>query len=158
MKSHFSPKSILVLCEGNHCRSPIAEGLFLAELQRQGMRVESAGLGAQDGVPPHPEAVRILADRGIDISALRSRQVTPAMALAADLILVMDADQIRWCGSLAPSARGRIFLLGRWLPPERREIADPFQQGPEAFRRAFDLIREAVASWLPHLIHPIKHT
>jgi protein-tyrosine phosphatase len=92
-----------------------------------------------------------MADRGIDISGFRSRQVTAAMALAADLILVMDEEQKKWCGALAPSSRGRIYLLGGWLPPDRREISDPFGRGPEAFLLAMNLIQQSVATWQRHL-------
>ena len=129
----------------------MAEGLFQAELGDTGIRIESAGLAAPDGVPPHAEAIRLMAGLGIDIRGILSRQVTPAMALAADLILVMDARQKHWCGEVVPSARGRIFLLGAWLPPARRDIEDPFRRGPEAFLQAFELIQEAVAAWLRHL-------
>jgi protein-tyrosine phosphatase len=138
-----------VLCEGNHCRSPIAEGLFRAALPA--LRIESAGLAAKEGCPPHAEALRLMAGQGIDISACRSRQVTPALALEAELILVMDQAQKDWCGALAPSARGRIQLLGCWLPPGQREIPDPFGGEPEVFAVAFDLIQRSVAAWREHL-------
>ena len=145
----FSPGFILVLCEGNHCRSPIAEGLLRAELG-PGIRVESAGLAAQEGCPPHPEAVRLMAEHGIDITGCRSRSLTPALALEADLILVMDEEQKRWCAAQVPSARGRIHLLGCWLPSGRREIADPFGRDTGAFQSAFELIRQSVVSWRSH--------
>jgi len=127
----------------------MAEGM-LREAFGDDIRVESAGLGAQEGRPPHPEAVRLMAEHGIDIAGCRSRQVTPAMALAAGLILVMDEAQKRWCGALVPSARGRIQLLGRWLPPGDQEISDPYGKEPEAFTAAFDRIRRSVAAWRGH--------
>jgi len=142
--------SILVLCEGNHCRSPIAAGL-LAHLLGPGHRVESAGLAAREGCPPHPEAVRLMAALGIDISGHAGRTLTPGMALAADLILVMDRAQKDWCEGLVPSARGRVFLLGHWQTPEPVEIADPFGQPREGFLAAFEAIRHGVSGWLPHL-------
>ena len=74
------------------------------------------------------------------------------MALAADLILVMDRAQKDWCEGLVPSARGRVFLLGHWQTPGPVEIADPFQRRPrEAFLAAFEAIRQCVSGWLPHL-------
>lgn len=146
----FSPKSILVLCEGNHCRSPIAEGL-LRQALGPSIQVGSAGLGALDGIPPHPEAVRLAAALGVDISDQRSRRLTPSLALGHDLILVMEQAQKDWCGALAPSARGRIFLLGAWLPPDRREIGDPFGRDPEAFREAAERIQQGVQAWRKHL-------
>ena len=150
MSKLFSPKFILVLCEGNHCRSPIAEGLLRSELG-PGIRVESAGLAAREGIPPHPEATRLMAGLGIDIGGHRSRSVTSTLALEADLILVMDEEQKNWCAALVPSTRGRVQLLGRWLPPGSREIADPFGKEAAAFLAAFDLIRQSVGEWRSHL-------
>lgn len=150
MKSLLSPRFILVLCEGNLCRSPIAEGLLRAGLGLS-IRVESAGLAAREGMPPHPEAVRLLAEHGIDIRGHRSRSLTPAMALEADLILVMDEGQKAWCGARVPATRGRIHLLGCWLPAGSQEIADPFGREPEAFMTAFKLIQRSAVAWRDHL-------
>ncbi|MBI4913940.1 MAG: low molecular weight phosphotyrosine protein phosphatase [Acidobacteria bacterium] len=145
----FALRRILVLCEGNHCRSPIAEALLRASLP--GVAVESAGLGALEGHPADAEALRLLAERGLDHGAHRGRQFTPAMALEADLVFVMDRDQKEACEALVPAARGRVFLLGHWLAPERREIPDPFRRGPEAFRATLEHIEQSVAAWLPRL-------
>ena len=143
-------RSILVLCEGNYCRSPMAEYLLRASLGPQ-VVVESAGLGALHGASAAPEARTLMAERGLDISAHRARQLTTQSALAADLILVMDRRQKARCESMVPSARGRIFLLGHWLPDGRQEIADPYRRGPEAFRTALNHIDHAVTAWLPRL-------
>ncbi len=128
----------------------MAEGLLRAELG-PGIIVSSAGLGAPEGWEPHPEAARLMAEQGIDIGGHRSRQVSEALALGADLILVMETPQETWCQTLFPSARGRVRLLGCWLDPGSREIADPFGKGPEAFRLACEQIREAVSAWKTHL-------
>jgi len=143
-------KSILVLCEGNHCRSPIAAGLLRRALG-SGFRVESAGLAAMVGLPPHPEAIRLMAARGIDISGGLGCPLTPDLALAADLILVMDPGQKDWCEAVAPSARGRVFLLGHWRKPAPVAIADPLGGGPEAFLAAFETINQCVSDWVPQL-------
>lgn len=149
----FTPRSILVLCEGNHCRSPIAEGLLKAGLEPR-IRVASAGLGAQDGYAPHSEAIRLMAERGIDITRYRSQQLTPAIALAADLILVMERTQKEWCEAMVPSTRGRVFLLGCWLPPGQQEIPDPLHKPREAFARAFENILRSVTVWNDQLSAP----
>jgi protein-tyrosine phosphatase len=145
------PKTILVLCEGNHCRSPLAVALLRRALG-PGFTVESAGLAALDGIPAHPEAARLAAAHHLDLSGHASRQLTPAMALGADLILVMDRGQKAWCEAQAPSVRGRVFLLGQWRQPAPAEIADPHQLGPEAFRAAFETIHQCVADWIPRLL------
>ncbi len=151
MASDPSIRSILVLCEGNHCRTPIAEALLKSRLG-SAIRVSSAGLMALVGQPADPEAVRLMTAQGIDISSHRGQQVTPEMACEADLILVMDSKQKEWCTQVVPSARGRIFLLGHWLSVPPCEIADPFRQDREAFQRAFEDIQRSVSAWVPHLI------
>lgn len=143
-------RHILVVCEGNHCRAPMAEGLLRALLPPD-VQVASAGLCALVGQPADPEAQRLMAGAGLDISGHRGRQLTCDMATGADLILVMDESQKAWCGLMCPSALGRIFLLGHWQPAASREIQDPFQRGPEAFRAAFEHIRLTVSDWPPRL-------
>lgn len=155
LKSIPAFRSVLVLCEGNHCRSPIAEALLRASLGDE-VHVESAGLGALIGSPADPEAQRMMAAIGVDISRHRGRQVTVAMLLAADLILVMDKLQKDWCEEMAPSTRGRIFLLGHWLAPNQQEIRDPFRQGPEAMQHALDVINHSIVSWLPHMASNLR--
>ena len=157
MRTLRNIESILVLCEGNHCRSPIAEGLLRATLGPE-IRVESAGLKAIEGHPAHPEVLRLMAERGIDLSAHRSRQLTPSMALSANLILVMDQQQKDWCNQMAPSTRGRVFLLGQWLPSAPRDIADPLFQNPEAFRLALDIIQRSIEGWLPRIARNQKRS
>jgi len=143
-------KSILIVCEGNHCRSPIAEALLGSALGPE-FRVSSAGLTALAGLPADIEAIRLMGERGFDLSRHRGRQITPAMALSSDLILVMEHTQKEWCERVVPSTRGRIFLLGHWVATPPLEIADPFRRGPDAFRQAFDSITHSVAAWLQRL-------
>lgn len=146
-----------MLCEGNHCRSPIAEGLFRAGLG-PGFRVESAGLAALEGYAPHPQAIRLMAEQGQNITGLRGHQVTEAQALAADLILVMDHQQKAWCERFAPSIKGRVFLLGHWLQPGGQEIPDPIDDPACLFEPAFALILQAVTAWSTHLLATSRST
>lgn len=90
-------------------------------------------------------------ERGLDISRHRGRQITPAMVLGSDLILVMEERQKAECERMAPSARGRVFLLGHWRPPAAREIPDPFRKGPHAYRKALEQISQSVVDWIPRL-------
>jgi protein-tyrosine phosphatase len=143
--------SILVVCDGNYCRSPLGKALLQAAVGGE-KRVESAGLTALEGYPPHPLVQQIAAERGLDLAGDRGRQLTLPMALAADLILVMEERQKADCERLAPSARGRLYLLGHWRPPAQREIPDPAQGGPEAIFRSLEQISRAVADWVPHLV------
>ena len=145
-------RHVLVVCEGNHCRGPMAEGLLRTVLPPE-ITVESAGLNGLEGYPADPEARRLMAETGLDITAHGGRRLTPEMALAADLILVMDLPQKAQCQQMIPSALGRIFLLGHWRSSPSQEIPDPFRQGPQAFRAVFESIRQSVSDWLPRLTH-----
>lgn len=141
-----------MVCEGNHCRSPIGEAL-LKEGLGPAFRVRSAGLAALEGAPAAREVERLMTGAGLDITQHRGSQLTAAMALETDLILVMDDEQKDDLERAVPSVRGRIYLLGHWLPAPDHQIADPFRKGDAAYRTAFDHIQRAVAGWLPHLIH-----
>ncbi|MHB1764990.1 MAG: low molecular weight protein-tyrosine-phosphatase [Gammaproteobacteria bacterium] len=143
---------LTVLCAGNICRSPMAWGLFRADpdLARLGIAVASAGLMAEVGSPPAALAVRVLAERGIDIRAHRAQQVTEAGLREADCILVMESWQRKWIGQRWPALTGRVFLLGHW---GNFEIADPYDREIAVFRATCAEIERGVREWVPHLVH-----
>lgn len=145
-----APRHVLVICEGNHCRSPIAEALLRREIG-EGVAVSSAGLGALLGEPAHAEAQAWASARGMDLSPHRGRAFTPEVALAAELILVMDQGQKRACEHLVPSVRGRVFLLGQWLPQAEQAIPDPIGGAPADHGRAYDLIQRCIGPWAARL-------
>ena len=134
---------VLVLCEGNICRSPMAQGLLAAALPNA--QVHSAGLGALVGMPADETAVRLMNDRGIDISAHRAQQVSRSLCTQADLVLVMDTEQRQRLEGMYPQARGRVFRLGEHL---KRDIPDPYRQPEMAFRDALLLIDHGAREWL----------
>lgn len=106
--------TILVVCTGNICRSPIAEG-FLRQLLHdrgiEGISVESAGVSGLRGYPADPEAVRAAAEQEVDISNHRARRVNRAMLDRADLVMAMTAEQRDAAIGQVPDATGRTFTL-----------------------------------------------
>lgn len=142
---------ILVVCVGNICRSPMAEALLQNAFIQSGkteQSVSSAGLGALAGYQADPIARQLIAEKGLDISAHRARQLTDEMLHQADLILVMETWQKVTIEKCSPSARGKIFRLGKW---DKIDINDPYQKNLSEFIKALKLIEQGVAQWMAKL-------
>lgn len=148
-------RNLLVLCEGNHCRSPLAAALLAKALGDRGagpFTVASAGLHALTGAPADAEITRLAREMGVDLDSHRGQNLEPGMALGADLIFVMDAPQKARLFDRLPATRGRVFLLGHWLRDGEQEIPDPFKRGPEAMAASARHIQAAVQAWMPRLL------
>jgi len=141
-------KSILVVCVGNICRSPMAEALLRNRLQGREIAVSSAGLGALVGHPADITAQTLMNERGIDISSHRASQISAGHLRDAELILVMETWQQRDIEKNFPPARGRVFRLGHWGD---FEIADPYRKPREAFERALADIERGIDEWMERL-------
>jgi protein-tyrosine phosphatase len=131
---------VLIVCVGNICRSPMAEGLLRSRLPDRA-RVASAGLAALEGRGADPLAVEVMARRGIDIAAHRARQLTPELLAGAELVLVMEDSQRRRIEQLAPSSRGRVHRIGKF---RSFDVADPYRKPRAEFERALDLIERGL--------------
>jgi protein-tyrosine phosphatase len=145
---------VLVVCVGNICRSPMAEALLRARLARRPrFEVSSAGLSALVDHPAAEHARDLLAERGIDISSHRARQVTPQLVSASDLILVMEAGHEQDMLRTFPQAWGKVHRIGRF---GNFEVEDPHRRGRAAFTQALSLIERGIADfervlWPPRL-------
>jgi protein-tyrosine phosphatase len=140
---------VLIVCVGNICRSPMAEAALRSRLQGEAIVVESAGLAALAGSPVDPLAESVLVEHGLSARSHVARQVDPSLIAKADLVLAMDKRHISAIHALAPHARGKVFLLGRWLGDVG--IADPYGQQRPEFERAYQLIDRAVDGWRTHI-------
>jgi protein-tyrosine phosphatase len=139
-------KSILVVCEGNICRSPMAAGLLSVALPK--LHVHSAGLNALHGMPAAETAVRVMAELGIDIARHRAVQVTRDMCQRSDLVLVMSAEQRKRLEGKYPFACGKVFRIGEF---STRDVPDPYRRPEAAFREALEIIDDGVKSWLQRI-------
>jgi protein-tyrosine phosphatase len=139
-------RNILLLCTGNICRSPMAEGLMREHLPRH--EIFSAGLCALDGAPADPIAVELMWQAGIDISGHRARNLASWMMREADLVLTMDSAQQQYIAQRFPAARDKFTRLGE---PCDMDIPDPYRQGLPAFQHAYRLIECVVQRRLPVL-------
>ena len=118
--------TVLFICSGYVCRSPMAEGLFrdLVEKNDADFAVKSAGVGAQDGQPPSENSVRAMQDLGIDITSQRSQMLTAELAAEADMIIGMTQGHVEMVNLMYPQAADKTFMLREFdesLPLHERE-------------------------------------
>lgn len=146
--------SILFVCLGNICRSPLAEGVFRAVAEERGLshlfRLDSAGTGGwHAGSSPDPRSVAIAAKHGIDITGQSARKVVPEDFDTFDLLLGMDRSNVDELRRLAPAgAKSRIHLFLDYAGEGLRDVPDPYFGGPDGFADIYHMIREASESLL----------
>jgi protein-tyrosine phosphatase len=146
---------VLMVCMGNVCRSPIAEGVLRAKLQQAGLLgrvvVDSAGThGYHTNEPPDPRSIKQAAQRGYNIAGQQARPVVPEDFNRFQWLIAMDSSNLAWlqkkqpAAGLNPSAT-RIELLMSHAKnhPGISEVPDPYY-GPDAgFERVLDLVEDA---------------
>jgi len=141
--------SILFVCLGNICRSPLAEGVFGAVASERGLAprflIDSAGTGGwHAGSGPDPRSIAIAARHGVDIAAQRARKVAQDDFERFDLLLGMDRSNVEDLRRMAPpSARTRVHLFLDYSGIGARDVPDPYYGGPDGFADVYRMIREA---------------
>ncbi len=146
-------KTVLFVCTGNICRSPMAEGLFRHAVRdrRERYEVFSAGVGAMDGQSPSPHATRALRELGIDISRQRSRMLTAALVDRADYVFGMTHGHVEATILMYPQAAAKTYLLREFdetLDEFEKDIADPIGGSYEVYLACRDQIEQGIASML----------
>ncbi|TIV50121.1 MAG: low molecular weight phosphotyrosine protein phosphatase [Mesorhizobium sp.] len=141
--------SVLFVCLGNICRSPLAEGVLRTVWAERGrgrdMLLDSAGTGGwHAGQEPDRRSIAVAPRHGVDISGQRARKVLPEDFLRFDLILGMDRANVRDLKALAPqAARDRVHLYLDFAAGRAADVPDPYYDGAEAFASVYRMIREA---------------
>jgi len=153
--------TVLVVCSGNICRSPMAAEYLRHRASREGLDavvVTSGGLLGIDGEQAAVESIAALAEVGLDLRRHRSRGVTPSDVRNADLVVAMTSDHVDEIRQRFPETAAEIRLLrafedgpipARFAP----DLADPVGKPLEAHRAAFQQIRDCV----DHLTLYLKH-
>ena len=140
---------VLFVCLGNICRSPTAEGVFCALVNREGLSeiisVDSAGVGKWHvGEPPDHRATAKAKARGIDISSQRARQVNSSDFNLFDYVIAMDQKNYFDLSLLCPSENNRLYKFLQFAPNAHiSDVPDPYYGGENGFDDVFDLIEAA---------------
>jgi protein-tyrosine phosphatase len=149
---------ILMVCLGNICRSPLAEGILRAKVDRRGLdwTVDSAGTGNWHvGQQPDPRSIAVAGKYGIDISGQRARQFRAGDLDDFDLIVVMDSQNHRDVLRLARHAghHTRVRLMLDYVHPgEKRGVPDPYYDDDDGFEEVYRLLDAACDRLIDELL------
>ncbi len=151
--------SVLFVCLGNICRSPMAEGVFRQLVEEEGMggriRVDSAGTDDWHvGESPDPRASAVARKNGVELESI-ARTIESGDLDDFDYVLAMDLENLRDIQALQRAHGGDASIhLFRDFDPEaggEREVPDPYFGGPTGFDRVYEMIRRTASNLLDQL-------
>ena len=137
---------ILMVCLGNICRSPLAEGIMRSKLSEDFI-VDSAGTGGwHAGELPYKRSISTAKNRGLDITNQRARQFKKSDFDSFDHIFVMDNSNYKDVLALAPNEelKSKVkLILNEIFPNENVDVPDPYYGGQDGFENVFDMLDQA---------------
>jgi len=138
---------ILMVCLGNICRSPLAEGILAHKTQHLNIEVDSAGTaGYHIGKLPDERSIEIAEKYNIDLTKQRARQFSRADFDDFDIIYAMDTNNYTHLISLADNEteRNKVRLILNEVNPEKFEsVPDPYYGGDDGFQNIFNMLDDA---------------
>jgi protein-tyrosine-phosphatase len=152
--------TILFVCTGNTCRSPMAEGglRVLLTKERPGkFRILSAGTAAATGFPATVYGIEAARIWGCDLSKHKSQQLTRSLIEDADLVFALAPEHAKEVVRLAPEARDKTFLFKNFPEPHLtgEAVEDPIGQALERYNETFLEIGEYLGKYLPEIVRRI---
>lgn len=136
-----------MVCLGNICRSPLAEGILQSKLPADRFAVDSAGTGNwHAGHQPDERSILTAKNRGLDISCQKARQIKVSDFAAFDHIYVMDSSNLRDVTRLAPNAEARAkvkLMMDEIFPGQNVDVPDPYYGGQKGFDKVYEMLDEA---------------
>ena len=135
--------SILVVCIGNICRSPLGEALLRESLPK--ISIQSAGLGALVGHGADELAAATAFRHGVDLSKHRAQQLTTELGIQSDLILVMEPGHKKILASIAPQVLGKTMLFDHWSGGHG--IEDPYKRSAACHEATFEKSKVSALAW-----------
>lgn len=147
---------ILMVCLGNICRSPLAEGLLQSKLPKRFI-VDSAGTGNWHvGSPPDNRSIEIAKVNNLDISSQRGRQFSKSDFDTYDYIYAMDNQNYQDILALAPSesARSKVkLILNELFPTENMDVPDPYFGMHNGFEQVYEMLDNTCDVIAQKLLH-----
>jgi protein-tyrosine-phosphatase len=153
VRAMSASKSVLFVCTGNTCRSPMAEGLFRKAVEARGdFEVASAGIAAYPGDRPNPETVKFLAGRGIPLDGFASQPVSPELLERATHVFAMTSGHLETLENLFPEYSDKFFLVCEFVELPGRGVAadvpDPIGMGKKAYEEVGRTLDQAIPTLL----------